>query len=303
MKKISFVLLLLAVMGGFAMAQGLEALEGLSVGGEIWSAPGKDDYDDDTLGTAPFAEYEKSIDVLDVYLKGEYLINLDDDTNQALYLEEAVTFNAGKAGPGELSVTLNNYNLFGTSIDDEKERASFYPPDDAIYVNDGSVKRVTGVVEPSVSYALEALPLTFTVGLPIGYTPSGSDYESQFIDLYGTVGFEHESGFGLEATGNFNISHEWADGEDETRENFYEIDVVLSYKYKELASASFEVDFPKDWDGKFGNDYVFIPGVEVYVDKLTIYGAVEIDYYKDKDESEQDKNTQVGFLAGIKYSF
>jgi hypothetical protein len=301
MKKILVALLLLAALSGFAVAQGLE---GLSVGGEVWNDPSEEDsYGDNSLGVAPYAEYEKSIDLLDLYLKGEYLINLDDETNQALYLEEDFTFNLGKAGPGDLSVTLNNYNLFGTSIDKEvRGGVYFYPPDDGIYVEDETIKRVRGVFEPSVSYAFE--PLTVTVGLPIGYVPTGEQFEdAQYIDLYATIGFEHESGFGIEATGNFNLSHEWAGGEDPEKENFYELDVVLSYKYQELIAGTLEVDFPKDWDGKLFKDYVFIPGVEVYVDKLTFYAAVEIDYYADKEKAGKDNKTQVGFLAGIKYSF
>jgi hypothetical protein len=300
MKKILVGLLFLAALGGFAVAQGLE---GLSVGGEIWNdPPWSDGYGDDSLGIAPFAEYEKSIDMIDIYLKGEYLINLDDETNQALYLEEALTFNLDAVGPGKLSLALNNYNLFGTSIDKEAGGVYFYPPDDAIYVDGDSVKRVTGVFTPSVSYEIE--PLTLAVGLPIGYAPSGSQFDgAQYVDLEGTIGFAHESGFGIEAIGTFNLSYEWDD--DKTRDDFYEFDVVLSYEQKDLFSASFEVDFPKDWDGKFGKDYAFIPGIEIYVDKLTVYGAVEIDYYSDVNEGAGDKKSknEVGFLAGIKYSF
>ncbi|MDR1317530.1 MAG: hypothetical protein LBK13_11730 [Spirochaetales bacterium] len=300
MKKILVVLLLLTVLGGFAVAQGLD---GLSVGAEIWNDPSwADPYGDDSFGIAPFAEFEKSIDPVDIYLKGEYLINLDEESNQAFYLEEALTFNAGAVGPGELSFTLDNYNLFGTSIDKKVDSIDFYPPDDGIYIDNESIKRVTGVFEPSVSYGVD--PISFTVGLPIGYSPSGEQFDgAQYIDIYGTLGFSHESGLGIEVTGNFNISHEWADGKDKTNEDFYELDAIVSYTYQDLFTASVEVDFPKNWDGKFGKDYVFIPGIEVSVEQFTVYGAVEIQYYSDDQDGTGDAKTYAGFLAGVKYSF
>jgi hypothetical protein len=299
MKKILVVFLLLAALGGFAAGQDLS---GLTVGGEVWNAPGyEDNYGDNSFGIAPFAEYEKSVDIADIYLKGEYLINLDDESNQALYAEEAVTFNLGQAGPGALSLTLNNYNLFATSIDDQQGGTYFYPPDDFIYVGNGnSVKKVTGVFEPSAGYEVDAF--AFAVGLPIGYAPTGKDFEGEYIDLYGTAGYSHESGFGVEATGWINLSYEWDD--DKSRDDFYELDVVLSYT-QEKFSASVGVEFPKDWDGKFMKDVNVIPGIEVYLDKLTVYGAVEIDYESDKNKGSGDKEskTNLGFLAGVKYAF
>ncbi|MCL1818710.1 MAG: hypothetical protein FWG35_07250, partial [Spirochaetaceae bacterium] len=70
MKKILVVLLLVAAVSGFATAEEL----GLTVGAEVWNTPGKDEYDDNSFSLGPFAEFEKSIDIVDVYLKGQYMI-------------------------------------------------------------------------------------------------------------------------------------------------------------------------------------------------------------------------------------
>ena len=301
MKKILVVLLLVAAISGFAVAEEL----GLTVGAELWNTPGKDQYGDNTFSLGPFAEFEKSIDIVDVYLKGQYMINFDDEKNQALYLEEQVTFNLGAVGPGSLSLTLNNYNLFGTVIDDEVQwwGVYFYPPNDGIHVDNGSVKRVTGVFEPSASYEVDNF--SFGAGLPIGYSPSGKEfYGGQYVDLFGQFGFAHESGIDFGVKAFFNLSKEWDAKDDKSRDNFYEFDIFLTYAKKGVFTASLEIDFPKDEDGKFMKNYSFIPGIEVYVQQFALYGKVQIDYTSKKEDMlywrGEEKKTTWGFLVGGK---
>ena len=311
MKRILVVLMLLLAMGGFAVAEDL----GLSIGAELWNSPGKDNYDNNSFGIGPFAELEKSIDIIDLYFKGQYLINLDKKKNQAFYLEEMITFNLGQAGPGSLSLTLDNYNLFATMINKKYDNNSiyahkFYPVNDYIYIDNGdSVKKITGYFEPSASYEIEALKIM--AGLPIGYSPTGSNYPAEFIDLYGGLGYSHESGFGIEARAYCNLSKEWDMGDNKSWDNLYKMMGTLSYTKKDVFKASLEVYTYKDADGKFMKICSFTPGIEVYVKNLTFYGSVEIWYFNDKEENSgdngkgwngwgEDKKSSIGFLVGAK---
>ena len=297
MKKILVCLLLAAALCGFAVAEEM----GLSIGAEVWNTPGKDLYGDNTFSFGPFAEFEKSFSSVDLYLKGQYLVNLDDETNQALYLEEKLTFNLGKAGPGSLSLSLGNYNLLGTKIDKDEKWHYFYPPNDYLYVDASGNKKITGVFSPSAAYALA--PLTFSAGVDIGYAPGGSAYMGEYVDAYGKVEFAHESGLGFDAVAYYNISKEWDN--DKTTDDLYEIDVSISYTKKDVFKAALEVYFLKDSEGNFMKNYAFIPGIEIYVKNFTFYGKVDIRTFKDKTDNgwNENKKTSTGFLVGAKMKF
>ncbi|MDR1932619.1 MAG: hypothetical protein LBQ57_07360 [Spirochaetales bacterium] len=310
MKKILVALLFLAALGGFAMAQ--EALEGLSVGGEFW----KDADEEGDVGFAPFAEYEKSIDALDIYLKAEYDVKLDDDTNQAFYLEEGFTYNIEGAGPGTLSFAITNYNLFGTSITEPDDYDGgtwdFYGADDSIY---GKDDKVTGYFEFSAGYEVEGFSIT--AGFDWGYLPGKIDVggaekmDTSFKELFGIIGYTHSTDigdFGIEGTAIYTLDYGWKDygggGEDKSVEDLYEFDIVLSYA-QEKFQITLEADLPKNYDGKFLKDYTILPGVEVYIDNFTIFGELQIAHVDDANEGAGDKEskTWTGFLVGLKYAF
>ena len=304
MKKIFICFLLAAALCGFAAAEDEDEdfdLEfDITIGAEAWNTPGKDNYGDNTYSIGPFAELETSWDRYDLYLKAQYMFNFDDKTSQALYLEEELSIYLGPIGDGSMSVILNNYNLFGTKTDKEKDATYFYPPNENIYSTGSSVKRVTGAFEPSVLFELE--PLTFTVGMPIGYAPAGSDFEGQYTDLYGKIEFAHESGLDFGATAYCNVSKKIDLGDDKSWDNLYEVDAFVSYTKEDVFSASFEVYFLKDSEGNFMKNFAFIPGIEIYVKDFTFYGKIDIRTFKDKDENwwEADKKTSVGYLVGGK---
>jgi hypothetical protein len=291
---ISGLLFMVAVMG---MGQ-----EGLSVGAETWNAPGRDNYDDESMGGGVFAEYERAVDIVDIYTKGLYLVNFDDETNQALYLQERLAVNVEGIGPGKLSVSIDNYNLFAVCTDDVSGDIYYYSPNDTIYVGT-DIKKVTGVLEPGVGYAINGWIVG--AGMPVGYAPLGGTYRgAQYVDGTLIVGFEHDMGIGLSVKGYYNFSHEWDDGKDKTREDLYEIDVIASYG-SELFAVFMEVDCIKDWDGKLGKDFLLMPGAEVYIDNVTIYGFLEFDCYNDINGGQGEKESKVysGFLVGAKYAF
>ena len=91
-------------------------------------------------------------------------------------------------------------------------------------------------------------------------------------------------------------------GDDKSWDDLYEIDAIVSYKKKGVFKAFFEVDCPKDSEGNFMKSFVFVPGIEFYVQNFTFYGRADIRQYNDKAENgwNEDKKTSFGFLIGAK---
>jgi hypothetical protein len=295
MRKFLIVFLLLAVLSGFAMAQDL----GLAVGAEVWYSPFEDANEDQPIGVGPLVEYENSFDALDVFVKAQYNILFDDDTQQAFYLEEEVAYNL-PAGPGTLSIIVNNNNLFGTSIE---VGAEFYGPDSEVSKDD----KTNGTIEPAVKYALEADfgNIFGKISLPYAYMPS--DYWT--MDLQVAVGYEHSSGFGVEFEETIYLDSKVDPGK---KDGLTEHDLIVYYQQKDYR-VEVEFDFPKNGAGDTFKDYNITPRAEFYLDDLVgvpvdVWVGIPIWHFDahGADSSTTpptagEKKTYVGFLLGGKY--
>jgi hypothetical protein len=305
MKKILAALCILAALGGFVLAEEDGGL-GVSVGAAYW----KDADSEGDAGFAPFAEFEKSIDALDMYFKAEYDMKFDDDDSKALYLQETFTYNVGEAGPGELSVYLDNYNLFGTSIESP---VYFYIPDDDIFSKDD---KITGFFEVGLTYGFSS-GLSLTAGFDMLYLPgkiddgSGGKVNVNYKELFGIIGYEKEIGpgtFGAECKALYTLDYGPDDApgatKDKSVEGVYEYDLTLSYGTDKFLLAV-ETDFVKDDDGTFFDNLSITPSVEVYAGDITVFGELKLEREKHYVNSAGEEKAKLwtGFMLGAKYSF
>jgi hypothetical protein len=293
MKKLITACVLLTLVIGFVPAEDL----GLAVGAEYWIDPIKSNHNKRNPGVGPFAEFEKSIKDLDIYLKGQYDFLFTDSSLQALYLEEMLAYNFS-AGGGKFTLAVDNYNMFGVALDQSPNY--YYMHDDWIYSKEDDI---TGYFEPSLAYAMKAGSgeLSFGAGFPIGYLPS----EETYNEIRPFIGFE-TGGAGFDFAVFINLSKKPDMGSDESWDDLYKVDAKLFYEQESTFRLEVRGEFRKNSEGKFFKNTIITPRFEISpkaLGNITIWVGLPFAVVDKTASQVGEDESGFGVLAGAKLSF